>query len=246
MRQPVAAEFARGHLTGPQRSVMQALFHAGGQSLKELSRRVGLAHSTVSGIVDRLEKRGMAERGPNPADGRTSIIVVSKMVRDYMRDTYPAIALHPVTAALRRAKPAERAAILEGLRTLRGSWKPHARPHPLLEARPVSEIVILGLRLYSMANPKYAVSDKPVPVSELVATLSDGTKVKRRVPRMRACNEKDAKGKLCAGHLKRWYFFGDEVKQKFGADAEVYRCEHCKTLYLPNAEEEPRTGTLSF
>jgi len=31
---------------------------------------------------------------------------------------------------------------------------------------------------------------------------------------MRACNEKDAKEKLCAGHLKRWYFFGDEVKQK--------------------------------
>ena len=49
-----------------------------------------------------------------------------------------------------------------------------------------------------MANPKYAVSDKPVPVSELVATLTDGTKVKRRIPRMRACNEKDEKGKLCA------------------------------------------------
>ena len=29
-----------------------------------------------------------------------------------------------------------------------------------------------------MANPKYAASDKPVPVSELVDTLSDGTKVK--------------------------------------------------------------------
>ena len=75
---------------------------------------------------------------------------------------------------------------------------------------------------------------------------SDGTKVKRRTPRMRACNEKDEKGKLCAGHLKRWYFFGDEVKSKFGAEAEIYRCEHCKTLYLPNAEEEPRTGTLSY
>src|SRR5204862_212827 len=72
-----------------------------------------------------------------------------------------------------------------------------------------------------MANPKYAASEKPVPVAELVDTLSDGTKVKRRIPRMRACNEKDAKGKLCAGHLKRWYFFGDEVKQKFGADAEI-------------------------
>src|SRR5690349_14239084 len=73
-----------------------------------------------------------------------------------------------------------------------------------------------------MANPKYKVSDKAIPVTELVDTLSDGTKVKRRIPRMRACNEKDAKGKLCAGHLKRWYFFGDEVKRKFGPEVEIY------------------------
>ena len=72
------------------------------------------------------------------------------------------------------------------------------------------------------------------------------TKLKVRKHRQRSCNEKDAKGKLCAGHLKRWYFFGDEVKRKFGAGAEIYRCEHCKTLYLPNPEEEPRTGTLSY
>lgn len=97
-----------------------------------------------------------------------------------------------------------------------------------------------------MANPKYTPSEKPLPVSELVGTLSDGTKVKRRFPRMRACNEKDAKGKLCAGHLKRWYFSGEEVQQKFGPEAEIYRCEHCHTLYLPAAGEEPRTGTLSY
>ena len=109
--------------------------------------------------------------------------------------------------------------------------------------RPAAPVILVVL---NMANPKYAASDKPVPVSELVDTLSDGTKVKLRTPRMRACNEKDAKEKLCAGHLKRWYFFGDEVKKKFGADVEIYRCEHCKTLYLPNPEEEPRTGTLSF
>jgi hypothetical protein len=79
-----------------------------------------------------------------------------------------------------------------------------------------------------------------------VETLSDGTKVKQRLLRMRACNEKDAKGKLCAGHLKRWYFFGDEVKEKFGPDAEIYRCERCHTLYLPNPEEKPRSGTLAY
>jgi hypothetical protein len=97
-----------------------------------------------------------------------------------------------------------------------------------------------------MGNSKYPVPGAQPPVAELVTTLSDGTKVKRRVLRMRACNEKNEKGKLCAGHLKRWYDFGDEVKQKFGSDAEIYRCEHCNTVYLPNPEEEPRTDTLSW
>ena len=97
-----------------------------------------------------------------------------------------------------------------------------------------------------MANPKYAASETPPPVAELVDTLSDGTKVKRRFPRMRACNEKNEKGKLCAGHLKRWYYSGAEVQQKIGRGAEIYRCEHCKTLYLPSPDEEPRSGTLSW
>ena len=97
-----------------------------------------------------------------------------------------------------------------------------------------------------MANPKYAAATREIPQAVDIGQLSDGTKIRRRAPRMRACSLKDAKGKLCAGHLKRWYFFGDEVKQKFGADAEVYRCEHCQTLYLPNPDEQPRTGTLSY
>ncbi len=83
-------------------------------------------------------------------------------------------------------------------------------------------------------------------MSELVDTLPDGTKVKRRTLRMRACDEKDEKGKLCAGHLKRWYSFGGDVREKFGAEAEIYRCQNCKTLYLPNLEEEPRSGSLRY
>jgi DNA-binding MarR family transcriptional regulator len=119
LRRPVEAEFARGNLTAPQRNVMQTLFHSEGLSLKELSRRVGLAHSTVSGIVDRLEKRGLAERRTDAADRRATTIVVSALVRDYVRNTLPGISAGPLLAALRRARPAERAAIVEGLRTLR-------------------------------------------------------------------------------------------------------------------------------
>jgi hypothetical protein len=40
-------------------------------------------------------------------------------VRDYLRDTLPALTIHPLVEALRQAKPAERTAIIEGLETLR-------------------------------------------------------------------------------------------------------------------------------
>lgn len=61
---------------------------------------------------------------------------------------------------------------------------------------------------------------------------------------MRACSEKDAKGKLCAGHLKRWFDTPAEIRTSFGE--ELYRCEKCKTIYLPFLGEIPRTGTLSW
>ena len=78
----------------------------------------------------------------------------------------------------------------------------------------------------------------------LLATLPDGTKVKQRLLRMRACNELNAKGKFCLGHLKRWYEGGAEVQAL--AHGEIYRCERCFTLYLPNPGETPRTGTMSW
>ena len=88
-------------------------------------------------------------------------------------------------------------------------------------------------------------AEAPPPDPNLVTTLASGTKVKKRKPRQRACNE-PLKKKICAGHLKRWYEFDEEVQQRFGKEAEIYRCERCQTLYLPNDGEEPRTGTLAF
>lgn len=97
-----------------------------------------------------------------------------------------------------------------------------------------------------MAEAEVAQEEKAAPPDpNLLETLPSGTKVKRRIPRQRACNEPDKK-KICAGHLKRWYELDAEAAHRFGADAEVYRCERCHTLYLPNDEETPRTGTLAY
>jgi len=69
-------------------------------------------------------------------------------------------------------------------------------------------------------------------------------KVRIKKAGQRACNEKNEKGKFCGGHLKLWFYMTDAVEKEcgdaekaWGPDAEVYRCEHCKTLYLPNDED---------
>jgi hypothetical protein len=69
-------------------------------------------------------------------------------------------------------------------------------------------------------------------------------KLKIKKAGQRACNEKDEKGKFCGGHLKRWFYTTDvvecergDVEKAMGPDAELYRCENCKALYLPHPGE---------
>ena len=77
-------------------------------------------------------------------------------------------------------------------------------------------------------------------------------KVKDKKPGQRACDEKDAKGELCMGHLKRWYYYHplqlavseeeEAALKEFGKDAEVYRCERCHTRYRPVAADQSTAG----
>lgn len=72
-----------------------------------------------------------------------------------------------------------------------------------------------------------------------------GHKVKVRKPKQRACDEKDDKGKLCCGHLKRWYDYPKDVQAAVGGSkVELYRCEFCKTIYKPNLAEMSQSFTL--
>jgi len=119
LRKPMEAEFAGAGLTVPQTALMRAVVFDSGVSLKDLSRQLSLAHSTVSGIVDRLETRGMLARRPDPDDGRICRIYPAPAVAEYMRTRFPALTQGPLQAALRRAKPGERNTIEQALRRLR-------------------------------------------------------------------------------------------------------------------------------
>jgi hypothetical protein len=88
-----------------------------------------------------------------------------------------------------------------------------------------------------------AATDTGTNLAELQQQLPNH-KLKIKKPGQRSCNEKNEKGKLCGGHLKRWFYTADVKEQQqgdvvrvFGPDAEIYRCEFCKTLYLPNPED---------
>lgn len=119
LRKPLEAEVARGEMTAPQTSVMQIVVRHNGISLTDLSRAVILAHSTVSGIVDRLEKRGMLERRTCAADKRITLIYATDIVKDFVRDKIPELTRRPLAAALERAGHAERTAIAHAIRRLR-------------------------------------------------------------------------------------------------------------------------------
>jgi DNA-binding MarR family transcriptional regulator len=119
LRKPLEAEVAKGALTAPQTNVMRVVVRNDGISLKDLSHSVSLSHSTVSGIVDRLEKRGLIQRKTDQVDGRISRIYPTPVVREFIREEIPALTRRPLGAALGRATSAERMAIGQALRRLR-------------------------------------------------------------------------------------------------------------------------------
>jgi DNA-binding MarR family transcriptional regulator len=119
LRRPLEAEVAKGELTAPQTAVMREVVRSEGISLRDLSRAVSLAHSTVSGIVDRLEKRGLVERRVDANDGRVSCVYPTAPVSEFVQKRLLSLTREPLTSALQRATPEERTRITAALRLLR-------------------------------------------------------------------------------------------------------------------------------
>jgi DNA-binding MarR family transcriptional regulator len=119
LKRPIAEAIAASGLTAPQVGALKALAGGDPQSLKDLCSRLGLAHSTVSGIVDRLERRGLVRRETDPQDRRLTRIVVTDEVKTFLATGAELHHPAPLIEALRRASDEERSRILEGLTTLR-------------------------------------------------------------------------------------------------------------------------------
>ena len=109
-----------------------------------------------------------------------------------------------------------------------------AAPKPAPAAQPAAPAALAA----ASAAAATAVAAQPEPAGP--------PKIKIRKHKQRSCDEKNEKGKLCAGHLKRWYTYPAAIEAILGPHVEIYRCEFCHTLYRPDPEQMPNSYTVRY
>ena len=82
MSQQFRAHFGKLNLTFPQALVLNVLGEEGPIPISALAERTGSANSTVSGIVDRLEKLGLAQRKRSEQDRRVIYVEATQQYHE--------------------------------------------------------------------------------------------------------------------------------------------------------------------
>lgn len=70
LRDPISTTMDEMELTPPQLHALLWLGHDGPLTMGDLARRSGITEKTITGVVDRLERLGLAERVRGEADRR--------------------------------------------------------------------------------------------------------------------------------------------------------------------------------
>ena len=99
------------NLTTTQYMVFNALWMGDGITIGELGQRVALDGSTITGILDRMEKNGYVERRPNAEDRRSALVYLTEKARE----VGPRVIsfADELDAAIRKSFPAQDMAVFE-------------------------------------------------------------------------------------------------------------------------------------
>ena len=91
-------------LTIPEVTVLWKVHNAGAYRVTALAEHLGLAPSTLTGLLDRLTARGLLERDADPEDRRAVVMKCTDALRDLMRHLMRAGSKH-LEKAFRRLSP---------------------------------------------------------------------------------------------------------------------------------------------
>lgn len=118
----IKSKFMKGFnnmgITAPQGMVMGILGKFGKTKISELSEKMGLSNSTVSGIVDRLERQGIVERERSSDDKR---VVYASLTAEFegMHQNFQKQMENNIGNILEKGTPADIDIIINGLNTLK-------------------------------------------------------------------------------------------------------------------------------
>ena len=112
--QQVSSEFG---VTGPQLWALKAILQHGALPLGQLSKKMYLHPSTVTGVVDRLESKGYVVRGRDATDRRIVTVSLTPAGKD-LGNTAPNPVQGKMIYGLRKLKRDELHVIYESIRKL--------------------------------------------------------------------------------------------------------------------------------
>lgn len=118
MRHNTVHHFREMQLTAPQGMLVGTLARFGKMKVSDLGERLELSNSTVSGIIDRLEKQGLVERIRSEEDRRVVYVDVTPDFRKNFHEHFSETG-KIFESVMKKATPEETAAIIKGLEILK-------------------------------------------------------------------------------------------------------------------------------
>ncbi|AZV56846.1 MULTISPECIES: MarR family transcriptional regulator [unclassified Clostridium] len=117
-KKKMKSSFNSFNLTAPQGMLIEILRRYGDMKISDLSKRMGLSNSTVSGIIDRLEKQGLVKRTRSDEDRRVIYVDVTDKFKNVFQGNFKKIE-QEFENMMSKASPEEIDSILNGLHLLK-------------------------------------------------------------------------------------------------------------------------------
>lgn len=106
------------NITGPQGMLIGTLLHNGEMKISDLSEKLSLSNSTVSGIIDRLEKQKIVERIRSEEDRRVVFVRLTEEFKKNSEKVFKQVEEY-IAEKINRASPEEIDKIIDGLDILK-------------------------------------------------------------------------------------------------------------------------------
>lgn len=149
-------------LTGPQLIVLKELNRTGSMQVGKLAKTISLSHATVSGIVDRLQKRELLVRERSQVDRRSITVTITEAGTALLASA-PSPLQDQFLAELTKLKEWEQTLLLSSLQRIASMMSASdIDASPLLVSGPVSASASDTARVLSANTDKAtATSKKP-------------------------------------------------------------------------------------